>query len=189
MVEKYTNRLRLIRLLTSSIPSVLQLEKTPSSIVAPVSLMDLPSLSLPPELLDLICAHLHAKHDIQSARLVSRAFAASTNPLLRHAHQSPSLLFGGIHPDLFSTTEGVASSAAFTLWTWLDIPSETTLHDPDTDAGRRFGATMIASCNAASVGEGSTGPKHGPKASCWGRLIESQDCFCIVTRKSVMVQR
>jgi len=140
-----------------------------------------PQPPLPPELLDLVCTHLHAKHDIQSARLVCRTFTASADMLLCDVQQSPSLLFGEIHPDLFRTKDGLASSEPVTLWTWLDIASSNSLHDPETDDGRRFRATVAALCNGASKEYGPKTSKCGPKASCWGRLTESPNSFCVIT--------
>ena len=144
------------------------------------------------EIVDLICSHLHEKRDIQSARLVCRAFNAAARGFFYSAGQSPSLLFGDIRTDFLSESAALASSEAFvepgnytpeafTLWTWLDVPANINFEDPLDDVGNTFTKLLIEPFDSKL----NPGAKlnHGRKGICWGRIKDSPNSFCIVTSK------
>jgi hypothetical protein len=134
------------------------------------------AILLPQEILDLVCSYLHTKNDIQSARLASRAFHAAADPLLRDPSQRPSLLFGNIQPDLFTTKSG-----PFTLWTWLDFSPDITIEDETTGVGQKFKTAATAMHHYKEHSSLPPTLNDGARAICWGRLKESPKRFCIIT--------
>ena len=146
-------------------------------------------IHVPPELISVICGFLDNVSDICAARLANRSFCAAATPWITDMWHSPSLLF--VKANFSAETQAYGCSGVdlgmrprwiatpVTVWTWLEIPSDTRLENENDPAGRRFAELLTA-----PHGEREAFHKYGRKALSWGRMHEHPNVFCIVTRKS-----
>ena len=154
-------------------------------------------IRIPQELIIQICCNLYHASDIRSARLVNKSFCAAVTPFMTDIWSSPSELF--TKPSE-SKEPDPSQNAAFrndsrprwvpnpiTLWTWLQIPSNVPLEEPNFPAGKRFEELIFAPDKPPrSSFLRQSYNEYGRKATCWGRISEHPGMFCIVMRRSFL---
>lgn len=97
------------------------------------------------------------------------------------------------------------TKSPLTIWTWLRVPRDVALEDRQTDLGRAFLASVTAPSkhdNRPALkdptelteeerevvddilkGKGGVPMHSGRKGTCWGRMQEEPDLFCVVMRE------
>ena len=155
-------------------------------------------MHLPLELVDNICAYLHGASDIQAVRLVNRAFCNAATKLITDIWHSPSLLFANENISEENTPSSLAATDTtdcarwlpnpITLWTWIGIPSTLRLEDCNGSMGQRFQELIFAPDKPpARSFHHRAFDEYGRKATCWGRIQEDPEMFCIVMRKHTTI--
>ena len=151
-------------------------------------------LHLPLELITHICSFLESTSDACAARLTNRVFDAAATPLITDVWNSRSILF--VKPNLSANSRpynGIEIDPnnrprwvekPITIWTWLIIPAGIPLENGESIVGKEFVRLLCAPDEDLSDYARHSFEQYGRKAVSWGRMQESPDLFCIITRKS-----